>query len=116
MSQKMKGNKNGLGKKKNWIPTEEQRKTISEAATKSKLGKVGQDSRASKGIVICENKITGEKIEAGSALQLSKKLDMNCNVFHEVLNGSKYGNNVKPKSSRSKYYQFLQDHKIYYKQ
>jgi hypothetical protein len=116
MREKMKGNKNGLGKKKNWIPTDEQREKYSKAATKRQLGRIGEESKASKGIVICENKITGEKIEAGSALQLSKKLHMNCSVFHEVLNGSKYGNNVKPKSSRSKYYQFLQDHKIYYKQ
>jgi len=115
MSEKMKGNKNGLGKKKNWIPTDEQREKYSKAATKRQLGRIGEESKASKGIVICENKITGEKIEAGSALQLSKKLDMNCNIFHEVLNGSKYGIACKPKSSRSKYYQFLQDHKIYYK-
>jgi hypothetical protein len=116
MSQKMKGNKNGLGGKKNWIPTEEQRKNISEAATKSKLGKVGEDSRASKGIVVCENKITGEKIEAGSALQLSKKLgNVHYSVIHEVINGSNY-TKYKPRDKRSKYYQFLQDHKIYYKQ
>jgi len=114
-SVQMIGNKNGLGGKKNWIPTEEQRKNISVDATRSKLGKTGEESRASKGIVVCENKITGEKIEAGSALQLANKLNMNCSIFHEVLNGSKYGSNPKKKSSRSKYYQFLQDHKIYYK-
>jgi len=115
MSEKMKGNKNGLGGKKNWIPTEEQRRNISEAAKKSKLGKVGEQSRASKGIVICENILTGEKIEAGSALQLAKKLNMNCNIFHEELNREKYSNKNKPRSKRSKYYQFLQEHKIYYK-
>lgn len=111
----MMGNKNGLGGKKNWIPTEEQRKTISIAATRSKLGKIGEESRASKGIVICENKITGEKIEAGSALQLSKKTGVHYSVFHEILNGESFTNKPKPKSKRSKYYQFLQDHKIYYK-
>ena len=115
MSEKMKGNKNGIGGKDNWIPTEEQRKRYADAAIKRQTGKVGEESRASKGIVVCENKITGEKIEAGSALQLATKLNMNCSVFHEVLNGSKYGSNPKPKSTRSKYYQFLQDHKIYYK-
>ncbi len=115
MSEKMKGNKNGLGKKKTWIPTEEQRANYSKAAIKRQIGKVGEESRASKGVVVCENILTGEKIEAGSALQLAKKLNMNCSVFHEVLNGSKYGNSPKPKSAKSKYYQFLQDHKIYYK-
>jgi hypothetical protein len=115
MSERMKGNKNGIGGKDNWIPTEEQRKRYAEAAIKRQIGKIGEESRASKGIVVCENNITGEKIEAGSALQLATKLNMNCSVFHEVLNGSKYGSNPKPKSTRSKYYQFLQDHKIYYK-
>ena len=115
MSEKMKGNKNGINCKANWTPTEEQRKNISEAATRSKLGKIGKESRASKGIVICENKLTGEKIEAGSALQLAKKLNMNCNIFHEELNRQKYSNSNKPRSIRSKYYKFLQEHKIYYK-
>jgi len=101
--------------KKDWIPTEEQRKNISKAATRSKLGKVGEEARASKGVVVCENILTGEKIEAGSALQLAKKLNMNCSIFHEELNKNKYANNPKPRSKRSKYYQFLQDHKIYYK-
>jgi hypothetical protein len=101
--------------KENWVPTEEMRRNMSMASSKSKLGKIGEESRASKGIVVCENTITGEKIEAGSALQLASKLNMNCSVFHEVLNGSKYGSNPKPKSPKSKYYQFLQDHKIYYK-
>lgn len=115
MGEKMKGNKNAINCKANWIPTEKQRKNISEAATKSKLGKIGEESRASKGTVICENIHTGEKIEVGSALQLAKKLNMNCGIFHEILNGIEYGNSPKPKSKRSKYYQFLQDHKIYYK-
>lgn len=115
ISVKMKGNKNGIGNKKDWIPSEETRKRYSEAATKSKLGKVGEESRASKGIVVCENIITGEKIEAGSALQLANKLGMNCNVFHEELNKSNYSNSPKPRSKRSKYYEFLQTHKIYYK-
>jgi len=115
MSEKMKGNKNGLGKKKGWVPTEEQRDNYSKAAIKRQIGKIGEESRASKGTVVCENILTGQKIEAGSALQLAKKLDMNCSFFHEVLNGSKYGNSVKPKSPKSKYYQFLQEHKIYYK-
>lgn len=115
MKKVMKGNKNGLGNKKNWKPTEEQRKNYSISATKSKLGKVGEESRASKGAVVCENIITGEKIEAGSALQLSKKMNMNCSVFHEELNRSNYSNSIKPRSKRSKYFEFLQTHKIYYK-
>lgn len=102
--------------KENWVPTEDQRNNYSKAATKSKLGKVGEESRASKGAVVCENKITGEKIEAGSALQLAKKLGINCNILHEELNRDKYSNSPKPRSKRSKYYQFLQDHNIYYKQ
>lgn len=115
MSIKMKGNKNGLNCKENWIPTTEQRQRYSEVATKRQLGKVGEESRASKGAVVCENKITGEKIEAGSALQLSKKLGINSNILHEELNRDKYSNSPKPRSKRSKYYQFLQDHNIYYK-
>jgi hypothetical protein len=115
MREKMKGNKNGLGKKKGWVPTDEQRDNYSKAASKRQIGKIGEESRASKGTVVCENKLSGEKIEAGSAFQLAKKLNMNCGVFHEVLNGSKYGSNPKTKSPKSKYYQFLQEHKIYYK-
>ena len=115
ISEKMKGNKNGIACKDNWIPTEEQRKRYSRAATQRQTGKIGEESRASKGTVICENKITGEKIEAGSALQLSKKLgNVHYSVIHEALNGSNY-TNYKPRDKRSKYYQFLQDHKIYYK-
>lgn len=115
MSEKMKGNKNGVGGKNNWIPTQEQREKYSISATKRQIGKIGEESRASKGTVICENKITGEKIEAGSALQLSKKTGVHYSVFHEILNGQNFTNKPKPKSKRSKYYQFLQDHKIYYK-
>jgi len=88
---------------------------ISIKATESKLGKIGEDSRASKGIVICENIETGDKIEAGSALQMSKKLgNIHYSVIHEALNGSNY-TNYKPRSKGSKYYNFLQTHKIYYK-
>jgi hypothetical protein len=116
MSEKMKGNKNGVGGKKDWIPTDEQRKNMSKAAKLSKLGKVGEESRASKGAVICENLLTGEKIEAGSALQLSKQFD---NIHHSVINeilNSKNNLDYKPRSKSSKYYEFIQTHKIYYKQ
>jgi hypothetical protein len=95
--------------KKNWKPTEEQIKNISIAASKSKLGKIGEESRASKGAVICENILTGEKIEAGSAFQLSKKIPIHFSVIHEVINKG-----VK-KSKSSKYYEFLKNHLIYYK-
>lgn len=115
ISHVMKGNKNGVGNKKNWVPTEETRKKYSELATRSKLGKVGEQSRASKGAVICENILTGEKIEAGSALQLAKIIGINVNVFHEELNRANYSKPRKPRSKRSKYYEFLQTHKIYYK-
>lgn len=101
--------------KENWTPTEETRKNMSESASKSKLGKIGEESRASKGIVVCRNKITGETVEAGSALQLSKKLqNVHYSVLHEMLNGQNYAK-FKPRTKASKYYQFLQDHEIYYK-
>jgi hypothetical protein len=101
--------------KDNWAPTEETRQAYSQIATKRQLGKVGDQSRASKGSVICENIETGEKIEAGSALQLAKKLgDVHFSVIHEALNGSQY-DKYKPRSKGSKYYNFLQTHKIYYK-
>jgi hypothetical protein len=115
MSEKMKGNQNGKGKKKDWVPTQEQRKNISVAATRSKLGKVGAESRASKGAVVCKNKITGEIIEAGSALQLAKRTGIHYSVFHDILNGENFTRKPKPKSKRSKYYEFLQNHEIYYK-
>lgn len=110
---------------KGWINTnktlgtkrsEDVRKKYSISATRSKMGKVGEQSRATKGTVVCENILTGEKVEAGSALQLANKLGMNCNIFHEELNRSNYSNSPKPRSKRSKYYEFLQTHKIYYKQ
>jgi hypothetical protein len=75
MGEIMKRNKNGVGNKKNWTPTDEQRKNMSIAASKSKTGKVGEQSRASKGTVIYESE-NGNIIEAGSALQLSKKVNI----------------------------------------
>lgn len=109
MSEKMKGNQNGKGGKKNWVPTEEQRKNISLAATRSKLGKIGEESRASKGAVICENISTGEKVEAGSAFQLSQKMNIDNSVISDAL-----AKRLR-RGPRSKYYEFLQNHKIYYK-
>ena len=115
MRSSMKGNKNGVGGKDNWVPTEQQRQRYSEAAIKRQTGKVGEHANASKGIVICENIETGETVEAGSAFQLSKKLEnIHYSVLHEALNGSDY-TNYKPRSKSSKYYNFLQTHKIYYK-
>ncbi len=84
MSHKMKGNKNGVGGKDNWIPTEENRKRYSEAATKRQLGKIGKESRASKGCVIYE-KYDGTVIEAGSALQLSKILGIHNSTIQSRL-------------------------------
>ena len=106
--------------KENWTPTEETRKNMSEAASRSKLVKIGEESRASTGTVICKNKTTGLTLEAGSAFQLSKKLDeiglkIGYSVIHETLNGQNYEGGRKPKTKASKYYQFLQDHEIYYK-
>lgn len=115
IGEKLKGNKNGLGGKKDWIPTEEQRIRYSKAATQRQIGKIGEESKASKGIVVCENKITGEKIEAGSALQLSKKTGVHYSVFHEILNGGNYENKPKPRTKTSKYFEFIQNHNIYYK-
>jgi len=76
MSTKMKGNKNGVGNKKNWTPSEETRKKYSELAIKRQTGKIGQFANASKGSVIYESE-SGQIIEAGSALQLSKILKVN---------------------------------------
>ncbi|NDC22731.1 MAG: hypothetical protein EBZ49_01190 [Proteobacteria bacterium] len=101
--------------KENWIPTEDTRKNMSISATKAKLGKIGEESRASKGAAICENKETGEKIEAGSALQLAKKIGVHYSVIHEELNRNSYRNETKPRGKNSKYYDFLQKHKIYYR-
>lgn len=106
--------------KENWTPTEQQRKNMSEGATKSKLGKIGEESRASKGSVVCKNKHTGQTLEAGSAFQLSKRLEelglkIGYSVIHEVLNSHNYEKPRKPRTKASKYYQFLQDHEIYYK-
>jgi hypothetical protein len=110
MKVKMLGNKNGLGGKKDWKPTNEQRKNYSIAATKSKLGKVGEESRASKGSVVCEDIITGEIVEAGSALQLANKLNLqHYNVLHNILNRDAI------LTPRSKYYEKLKNKKIYYK-
>ena len=95
--------------------SDETKKIQSTKAREAKLGKIGEESRASKGIVICENIETGEKIEAGSAFQLSKKLNINCSVLHETLNKDKYSTKVPKKTTKSKYYNFLQTHKIYYK-
>ena len=95
--------------------SDETKRLLSIKATESKLGKIGEESRASKGTVICENIETGEKIEAGSAYQLSKKLNVNCSVIHETLNKDKYSRKVPQKTTKSKYYNFLQTHKVYYK-
>ncbi len=110
MSKKMKGNKNGVGCKDNWTITDEQRKNYAIAAVKRQLGKVGEASRASKGTVVCEDIITGEIVEAGSALQLASKLNLeNHNVLHNILNREAI------LTPRSKYYEKLKNKKIYYK-
>lgn len=93
--------------------TEESKRLISE---KAKLSQHNKKSLRSKGVVVCENINTGEKVEAESANKLAKKLDINVSVFHEELNRHTYANPCKPRSSRSKYYNFLQTHRIYYKQ
>jgi hypothetical protein len=76
MGKIMKGNKNGLGNKKNWTPTEETRKKYSEIAKKRQTGKAGLLSNASKGAVIYQSE-DGAILEAGSGLQLSKLLGVN---------------------------------------
>jgi hypothetical protein len=110
MSQKMLGNKNALGGKKDWKPTEEQIKNYSLAAVKRQTGRIGEKSQASKGTVVCEDIITGEIVEAGSALQLANKLNLeNYNVLHNILNREAI------LTPRSKYYEKLKNKKIYYK-
>lgn len=37
------------------------------------------------------------------------------NVIHEELNKHSYANSPKPRGKKSKYYDFLQKHRIYYK-
>jgi len=80
MSLKMKGNKNGVGNKKNWIASEETRKKYSDLAIKRQTGKVGELANASKGSVIYQSE-SGQIIEAGSALQLSKLLNVNSSTI-----------------------------------
>jgi hypothetical protein len=110
MSKKMLGNKNGLGGKKDWKPTDEQIKNFSLAAIKRQTGRIGENSQASKGSVVCEDIITGEIIEAGSALQLSYKLNgISFQTIHGILNHG-YTPGI-----RSKYYEKLKNKKIYYK-
>jgi len=50
--------------------SEEGRQKLAEARKKDQTGKVGLEAKASKGAVICEYE-NGNKIEAGSALQLA---------------------------------------------
>lgn len=80
MSAKMKGNKNGVGNKKNWSPSEETRKKYAELAIRRQTGKIGELANASKGAVIYESEL-GEIIEAGSALQLSKKIGVSSSTI-----------------------------------
>lgn len=109
------GWKEGCKYKKNVKVSEDTRKKMSKAAAKRQQGKVGEESRASKGAVVCENKETGEKTEAGSALQLAKKIGIHYSVIHEELNRQEYAKITKGKTKVSKYYDFLQKHKIYYR-
>jgi hypothetical protein len=100
MSIKMQGNKNGVGGKKNWKPTEETRKKYSELAIKRQTGKIGQFANASKGSVIYESE-SGQIIEAGSALQLSKILNVNSSTIQFRLK-DKHGIMLKGYSVRYK--------------
>lgn len=61
------------------------------------------------GRVVCENLKDGTIHEAESATELSKIINIHYSVLHDVLN-----RNIK-KTPKSKYYQFLNNHKIYYK-
>lgn len=99
-----------------WIPTDEQRKNYSEAA-KNRPKRVGKDASRNKGAVVCENIHTGVITNAESAFELSKILgNIHYSVIHEILNGDSYDGGRKPRSKRSKYYDFIQSHKIYYKE
>lgn len=74
ISLKMKGNtNNGCFKGMKSRITEKGRKKLADLRRTERTDKFGQLSIASKGIVMYENVITGEKIQEGSLLQLSKK-------------------------------------------
>jgi len=55
--------------------TMEGRKKLADLAVERQTGKIGLNANASKGIVVCEYE-DGNKIEAGSALQLSKIINI----------------------------------------
>jgi len=55
--------------------SKEGRQKLAEARIKDQTGKVGLDAKASKGVVICEYE-DGRSVEAGSALQLAKVINM----------------------------------------
>lgn len=74
LSEAKKGSKNPNYKGKyNYgrVHSQETKTKIGKKIKDKLLGKIGLESRASKGIVIYENESTGEKIEAGSALQVA---------------------------------------------
>ncbi len=78
ISEAQKGNTNNKSRVfKGMISTisKEGRLSIATARKKEQTGKVGLDAKASKGVVICEYE-NGDKIEAGSALQLSKLINI----------------------------------------
>ena len=74
ISEAQKGNTNNSGRVFKGMKSDmstEGRQKLAEARKKDQTGRVGLDAKASKGAVICEYE-GGTKIEAGSALQLSK--------------------------------------------
>lgn len=85
---------------------ETKRKLTEKAKNRSKQS---YKNIGSLGKVICENLKDGTICEAGSATELAKKLNVHYSVIHDYLNRG-----IK-KTKTSKYYEFLNSHKIYYK-
>jgi hypothetical protein len=84
---------------KNRIVKESTKKLIAENTRKAQLGKVGLESKASKGVVICEY-LDGSVVEAGSGFQLSKIIGVSPGTVSNRVN---------------KEPEFIGNFKIYYK-
>jgi hypothetical protein len=87
--------------------SESTKKKISEKA-KNRSKEVYKNI-GSLGKVVCENLKDGTVHEAASATELAKKLNMHYSFIHDYLNRG-----IKRREG-SKYYEFLNTHKIYYK-
>lgn len=79
--------------------TEQGRKKLAELRKQDQTGKIGDQAKASKGWVVCEYE-DGRKVEAGSALQLSRMIE----VCPATITNRLKSPNI-----------FLKGYKIYYK-